>query len=122
MKSKTNKSKMSIREVKTTTFKVTVSKLEIAHFTNDSENLKKMDELMVCYDPVDGFTIIGFPEDLTFHQRVKETLIERQEKNPNKFKRVLIGHKQEGDLNTYCLVIQHQSYFEHRITKKEESD
>jgi hypothetical protein len=58
---------MSIREKKTTTFKVTVSKLEIAHFTNDSENLKKTDELMVCYDPVDGFTIIGFPEDVTFH-------------------------------------------------------
>ena len=58
---------MTHKEKKTTTFKVTVSKIEIAHFTDDSENHKKEDELMVCYDPEDGFTIIGFPEDVTFH-------------------------------------------------------
>ena len=65
------------------------------------------DKLMVCYEPKEGFTIIGFPEDETFHQRVKETLIERQERNPDKFKRVLIGHMKEENTTSFCLVIQH---------------
>lgn len=46
---------------------------------------------MLTYDAEEGFTVIGKPQDEAFIQQVKETLLTKQDKDPEHFKRVLIA-------------------------------
>jgi hypothetical protein len=98
---------------KQTTFKVQVSKIEIGAYYSGDERTKCPHEIMLTYDAEEGFTVIGKPQDAAFIQQVKETLLTRQEKDPEHFKRVLIAQDPE-EPKVFCLVVQHENRYKER--------